>query len=187
MSLNRSLAWHYHSDSEEPPSEKKSFRRCDGYCGRRREGGGGGVGKSKGFNAKARDVCKTDVGLCSGNGPWVPLLAQTSVRRNKKWQMKEITERSRQWRRLEVVPIQQSCLVMWVLTTDSRHSLNPTMSKLTQLLLYCCVSTHYFLDALLMRHPTDAYYLAAILFYLLSLLSSPSIGRKIIVTSESKV
>lgn len=52
------------------------------------------------------------------------------MRRNKKWQMKEITERSRQWSRLEVVPIQQSCLVMWVLTTDNRHSLNPTMSKL---------------------------------------------------------
>lgn len=33
MSLNRSLVWHYHSDSEEPPSEKKSFRRCDGYLG----------------------------------------------------------------------------------------------------------------------------------------------------------
>lgn len=30
---------------------------------------------SEDFNAKARDVCKTDVGLCSGNGPWVVLLA----------------------------------------------------------------------------------------------------------------
>lgn len=37
--------------------------------------GGGRMGESEGFNANARDVCKTDVGLCSGNGPWVALLA----------------------------------------------------------------------------------------------------------------
>ena len=57
---------------------------------RRAPGGGGpvedgdeveedGVGKdggeSEGLNAKARDVCKTDVGLCPGNGPRVALLA----------------------------------------------------------------------------------------------------------------
>lgn len=38
-------------------------------------GGGGGCRKSEGFNAKARNGCETDVGLCSGNGPWVALLA----------------------------------------------------------------------------------------------------------------
>lgn len=31
MSLNRSLVWHRHSDSEEPPSERKSFSGCDDY------------------------------------------------------------------------------------------------------------------------------------------------------------
>lgn len=43
---------------------------------RRREEGG----RSEGFSAKARDVCKTDVGLCLGNGPWVALLAWFSAR-----------------------------------------------------------------------------------------------------------
>lgn len=49
------------------------------------------MGESEDFNAKACDVSKTDVGLCSGNGPWVALLSLFSVRRGKKdGRMKEI-------------------------------------------------------------------------------------------------
>ena len=39
------------------------------------DGVGKDGGESEGLNAKARDVCKTDVGLCLGNGPRVALLA----------------------------------------------------------------------------------------------------------------
>lgn len=49
-------------------------------------------GESEDFNAKACDVSKTDVGLCSGNGPWVALLSLFSARRGGKRdrRMKEI-------------------------------------------------------------------------------------------------
>lgn len=72
------------------------------------EGGGGegGMKKSEGFNAKEKDVCKTDVGLCSENG--------TDA---------EDSRRARQLRRVKVVYIQPSCLVMKVLTSHNRHSL----------------------------------------------------------------
>ena len=76
MSLNRSLVWHCHSDSEGPPSERKSFSGCDGYQKGvedrekiEEEGEEGGIGESQGFNAKAGDVCKIDVALFSGKWP----------------------------------------------------------------------------------------------------------------------
>lgn len=71
-------------------------------------------------------------------------------------------------------------------TTDSLYHNNVQTDW--QLLLYCSTSPHYFLDDLPMRHSTDAYCLAAILFFLtLPAPFSNSISRRTIVTSESKV
>lgn len=80
----------------------------------------------------------------------------------KKWRMKEITEK--QTEEEARGGAHTTKLPSYVGAYHRQQALAKPNNVQTdwQLLLYCCVSTHYILDDLLMRHPTDAYYLVAI-------------------------